>query len=195
MNTIDCRNMACPAPVIAAKKALEQSGSEELELLVDEGAARENVTRFLQNRGYVIKETELDHGFALRTVKEAETPTTLSQSVPKNGETVILITSDRLGEGPEELGKLLMKNFIIALLEQPDIPDRMMFLNSGIHLTTAGSELIEPLLKLEGAGVTILSCGLCLDYCHKKDKLCVGSVTNMYNTAESLLEARSVIRL
>lgn len=195
MKTIDCRNMPCPAPVITAKKALESSLSEEIELLVDEGAARENVTRFAVARGCSVEEKQLDKGFSLWITKGADTVLPLKAVVTLSGETVILITSDRLGDGPEELGKLLMKNFIITLLELPVPPDTLIFLNSGIHLTTEGSELLEPLKKLENAGVTILSCGLCLDFFHKKEKLGAGTVTNMVTTGESLLSARSVIKL
>ncbi|GAM11142.1 hypothetical protein OR1_03451 [Geobacter sp. OR-1] len=195
MKTIDCRNMACPAPVVTTKKALEESGDGEIELLVDTGAARENVTRFLQNRGYQVAETELEQGFALRVNKGANTIPVRTQATQKSGETVILVTSDRLGDGPEELGKLLMKNFIITLLELPDLPSRMFFLNTAIHLTTEGSEVVEPLQKLADMGVEIFSCGLCLDFFHKKEKLRVGSVTNMYNSAEALLAAGSVIKL
>jgi selenium metabolism protein YedF len=186
--------MACPAPVVTTKKALEESGAEGLELLVDAGAARENVTRFLQNRGYRVDEAELEQGFALR-INRAEAVPAKTQTAVKSGETVILLTSDRLGDGPEELGKLLMKNFIITLLELPDLPSRMIFLNTAVHLTTEGSEVVEPLQKLANMGVEILSCGLCLDFFHKKEKLKAGTVTNMYNSAEALMAAGSVIKL
>ncbi len=107
----------------------------------------------------------------------------------------MLITSDRLGEGGDELGRLLMKNFIITLLDLDRLPERMLFLNSGVLLTTEGSEVLEALESLAKRDVEILSCGVCLDFFHKKDKLKVGSVTNMLTTAESLMDAGSVIRL
>jgi hypothetical protein len=40
-----------------------------------------------------------------------------------------------------------------------------------------------------------MSCGICLDYFHKKDKLAAGSVTNMFTIAESLVQAGSVINM
>lgn len=196
MKTIDCRNMACPAPVIAAKKALEESGSDDITIIVDDGAARENVTRFLQNRGHQVDETGLENGFALRINDGPDQPPPVrNQAMRKNGETVILLTSDSLGDGPEALGHLLMKNFIITLLDLPDLPSRMIFLNTAVHLTTEGSEVIQPLQSLSSMGVEILSCGLCLDFFHKKEKLMVGAVTNMYTSAESLMGAASVIKL
>ncbi|NJD90382.1 MAG: sulfurtransferase-like selenium metabolism protein YedF, partial [Geobacter sp.] len=98
----------------------------------------------------------------------------------------VLISSDRFGDGPDELGRLLMKNFIITLLELPNPPDRIFLLNRGVLLATEGSETIEPLTKLADAGIEIFSCGVCLDYFSVRDKLAVGAVTNMYTIAEAL---------
>jgi selenium metabolism protein YedF len=109
--------------------------------------------------------------------------------------TVILVASDRLGDGADELGRLLMKNFIITLLDLERLPDRMLFLNSGVLLTSEGSEVLEALEALGNRGVEVLSCGVCLDFYHKKEKLKAGTVTNMFTIAESLMQAGSVIRL
>lgn len=107
----------------------------------------------------------------------------------------MLIASDRLGDGPEELGRLLMKNFIITLLDLAELPDRMFFLNRGVMLTTEGSEVLEALEKLGNRGVEVLSCGVCLDFFQRKELLRAGTVTNMFTTAEGLLGAGLVIGL
>lgn len=191
MNNIDCRNMACPAPVIAVKKALEQN--LELEVLLDDGAPRENVARFARNRGFNVTEKKSDESWILTitpgTVSQADSPT------PQSAETVFMITSDRLGDGPEELGRLLMKNLLFTLLESSDLPSRILFLNRGVFLTTEGSEVLEALGKLSGMGVDVLSCGLCLDYFGIKDKLRSGATTNMLTTVETMLSSARVIRL
>lgn len=195
VRTVDCRGMACPAPVIATKKNVEEATAQPVTILVDDGAARENVSRFLTNRGYRFTETALENGYSLIISGITETVAPQTATDADHGGRVFLITSDRIGDGPEELGKLLMKNFIITLLDQTDLPERLFFLNTGVHLTTQGSELVEPLSKLADLGVEIMSCGLCLDYFHKKDVLAVGAVTNMYSTAEALMRAGSVIKL
>jgi selenium metabolism protein YedF len=187
--------MACPAPVITTKRALEESAGDTIEVYVDEGAARENVTRFAINRGYQLTETRLEKGYSLQLSGTPDQKKPAHIPAIAGGNRVILVTSDRIGDGPEELGKLLMKNFIITLLDLPDLPDSIFFLNTGVHLTTEGSEVVEALSKLHNLGVEIMSCGLCLDYFHKKESLAVGSVTNMYNTAESMFNAGSIIRL
>lgn len=195
MKIIDCRKMACPAPVIATKRALEDSGGAPVQIMVDSGAPRENVTRFAKGRGYDVHEAPFEDGFALTIGGEKPKLPGVTPDLAPQRNTVMLITSDRLGEGGDELGRLLMKNFIITLLELDTLPDRMLFLNSGVLLTTEGSEALEALQALADRGVEILSCGVCLDFFHRKDKLRAGTVTNMLTTAETLMDAGSVIRL
>jgi len=192
METIDCRNMSCPAPVITVKKALQEQA--QIRVLLDDGAPYENVTRFSRNRGCRVTEERDGSGWVLSISTTADTQRpdadTLSQ-----GTRVIMIASDRLGDGPEELGRLLMKNFIHTLLETGDLPTRMLFLNSGVHLTCEGTDTLEALIKLHGMGVEIFSCGLCLDFFKIKEKLRAGATTNMLAIAEYLLAADLVIKL
>jgi selenium metabolism protein YedF len=184
MNRIDTRNNPCPAPVIMTKKALEKQSGEALTILADPGPPRENILRFARSRGFDVQEKE-EHGYYLLTVSKAsEEPLASAAASPCSQG--VLISSDRFGDGPDELGRLLMKNFIITLLELPDPPDRIFLLNRGVLLATEGSETIEPLTKLAAAGIEIFSCGVCLDYFSVRDKLAVGAVTNMYTIAEAL---------
>lgn len=193
MKSIDCRNMACPAPVISVKKALEEVG--ELSVLLDNGAPRENVGRFARNRGFLVSEEQDETGGWTLTITSNDSTKKPGDSKSLNSDRVVLITSDRLGEGPEELGRLLMKNFIHTLLETSDQPASMVFVNSGIFLTTEGSEVLEALEKLKNMGVEIFSCGLCLDFFERKEQLRVGGTTNMLSIAENMLSAAQVIKL
>lgn len=195
MITIDCRGQACPAPVIATKRALETS-PDGVYVVLDDGAPRENVTRFAHTRGLQVSETADGTSWTLRIVPAGGTPAAPAiSSSAATGERVLLVTSDRLGDGPEELGRLLMRNFLYTLLETTDPPERILFLNSGVLLTVQGAETVEALTSLENQGVELASCGVCLDFFQKKDQLAVGRVTNMFSTAEQLLAAASVIRL
>lgn len=195
MKTIDCRNMACPAPVVTTKRALEEAVSEPIRVLLDDGAPRENVARFARNRGYNVSESEVEGGFALTISSSGSATSAPAVEKAKGGKTVMLVGTDRLGEGPEELGRLLMKNFIITLLDVAELPDRMLFVNTGVHLTTEGSEVLEALDTLGNRGVEVMSCGVCLDFFGKKEQLKAGVVTNMFTIAESMLQAGSVIKL
>ena len=193
MNIIDCRKMACPAPVITVKKALEEQN--ELQVLLDDGAPRENVARFARNRGFDVTEERSGNEWAITIKGDNSAAQADKSATATHGDQVLLITSDRLGDGPEELGHLLMKNFIHTLLETETYPQRIFLMNSGVYLSTEGSDVFEALEKLQGMGVEILSCGLCLDFFGIKEKTRVGGTTNMLTTAESLLAARQVIKL
>lgn len=196
MKTIDCRGQACPAPVLAVKKGLEES-ADGLCVLVDNGAPLENVSRFAKNRGYTVTETPDNDGWSLLLTRGAlaDQPLSPQQQQAPIGDRILLITSERLGDGPEELGRLLMKNFIITLLETEQQPGRILLLNTGVLLATNGAETVTPLKRLEERGVELFACGVCLDFLHKKEELAVGKVTNMFSTAEQLLAAGSVIKL
>ncbi|HZV83332.1 MAG TPA: sulfurtransferase-like selenium metabolism protein YedF, partial [Geobacteraceae bacterium] len=178
MHEIDCRNLPCPGPVIKAKKALEGSSGEQVRIILDAGAARENVARFATSRGYRVEEEQLADGFAL-TIVTGNVQSPVFSTNPSFGGAVILVASDRLGSGPDDLGKLLMKNFLISLLEVIEPPEKIFFLNSGVLLTVSGAETIESLEKLAAVGVEIMSCGICLDFFSVRNKLAVGSVTDM----------------
>jgi selenium metabolism protein YedF len=188
---IDCRNMACPLPVVTVKRAIEEPGDAPLTVLLDDGAPRENVKRFLAGRGYCFTEEPAETGFALVVSGRAVT----ESACGKEGAAVILVGTDALGEGPEDLGRLLMKNFLITLLDVGKLPEKIFFLNRGVFLATEGSEALEALTGLENRGVGIFSCGVCLDFYHLKEKLRAGGVTNMLTIAESLLSAPSAVRL
>ena len=194
MNEIDCRNIPCPGPVIKTKKALEESSGEPVRILSDGGASRENVTRFASGRGYHVVEEQLAGGFAL-TISRGDSVALAQVANPGLGGAVILVASDKLGIGPDELGQLLMKNFLISLLETSEPPEKLFFINTGVLLAVGGAETVESLLKLADAGVEIMSCGVCLDFFSVRERLAVGGVTNMLTIAEGLLQGRLVIRL
>lgn len=191
MKTVDCRNMECPAPVITVKQALETE--RELRVILDDGAPRENVTRFAKNKGFWVSEKQDGRSWVLNISANTQR-SDITEEKLLTGQ-LVLVTSNSFGNGPEELGRLLMKNFIHTLLETSELPTRMIFMNNGAMLTTEGSVILEALEKLAGMGVEILTCGLCLDFLDLKSKLKVGATTNMLFIAESLLTASRVIRL
>jgi len=106
---------------------------------------------------------------------------------------VIVLTSEVLGDGPEELGRLLMKNFLYTLTGAEQLPSTLLFLNSGVKLLVEGAVTVESLLVLAERGVELLACGTCLDYYQLKDKLAVGQVSNMATIQEKMLQAENVI--
>jgi selenium metabolism protein YedF len=108
---------------------------------------------------------------------------------------VVLVTSDTMGRGDDELGTALMGNFLKTLEEMGNELWRLVFLNAGIKLTAEGSSVLETLTKLENDGVTILVCGTCLTHFGLLDRKKVGQTTNMLDIVTALQAADSVITL
>ena len=105
-----------------------------------------------------------------------------------------MLSSDQMGGGNEELGRILMKGFVYALTQLEELPETVLLYNGGAKLSVEGSQSLEDLKNLEAQGVEILTCGTCLNFYELADKLKVGSVTNMYEIAERMSGARLVIR-
>ena len=79
MNSLDVRGMACPLPVVSVKRALE-SAEGELRVLLDDGAPRENVTRFAKGRGYQVQEAPMEGGFVLTISGEEKRQPAVSEA-------------------------------------------------------------------------------------------------------------------
>jgi selenium metabolism protein YedF len=105
---------------------------------------------------------------------------------------VILIKSEFLGSGDDELGMMLMSNFLRLLEESEEKPARILFLNSGVRLVCEGSWALEHLKTLEAGGIELLACGTCLDFFDLAGRLAVGKPTNMVATINSLMTSQMV---
>jgi selenium metabolism protein YedF len=184
--------MACPQPVVTAKKALDESEGEEFVLIVDDPGSRDNVERFAQSQGAMVDVEKKGNDFFLHIQKKGACDP--GGSVQKTERVVVYINSNLLGVGEEALGTILMRSFLKTLLDLKPMPSKVIFINSGVRLTTEGSEVLESLKTLSDKGVEVLSCGTCLDFYGLKEKLKVGVISNMYDIAQSLLESDRLIR-
>ena len=111
-----------------------------------------------------------------------------------NNELLLVLESHGLGDGEPDLGEKLIKAFLNVLLESGTLPAKIICMNSGIFLTTAGSPVIDSMKKFAEQGTEILSCGTCLDYYGRKEILEVGKVTNMKDTVTALLSFKKVLK-
>jgi selenium metabolism protein YedF len=107
---------------------------------------------------------------------------------------LLVIRSAGLGEGEPDLGEKLMKGFLTTLLESGTLPARMIFMTSGIFLTTQGSPVLDVLKVCEGQGTEILSCRTCLAYYNREEKMMVGKATNMKETVAALLGFKKILQ-
>ena len=109
--------------------------------------------------------------------------------------TLVLLATDSLGKGDEELGRKIVINFIRTVKEMGDDLWRLVLLNSGVKLAVEGSEVLPQLQELAGAGLGILVCGPCLKTFNLFEKRQVGELTSMLDIITSMQMADKVISL
>lgn len=188
---MDARGQTCPIPVVWTKKALKEMAGGVLTTIVDNETARDNVVALAREMNCQVAVERKENDYYVRIVPNVAK----GQAALEQQGMTILFGADQLGRGSEELGRVLMKSFIYTLQETNPLPAVLLFINSGVLLTTEGSPVLETLQNLEALGVEILSCGTCLDYYGLKDKLAVGRITNMYTILEKLNCASKVLTL
>lgn len=211
---VDARGLACPQPVINTKKALENIDAGEVVTIVDNEAARENVLKLAGHLKCGTSVSEKSGAWYITIVKgetgsaPADQPNPQASAASVQGSLecgcvtfssgagmVIMVTNRFFGQGSDELGQALMGSFMYSLLESNPLPTAIILANSGAYLSCQDSPVLEHLRALAQREVEILTCGTCLDYYRIKDKLAVGSVTNMYSIVERLNSAARVVNI
>lgn len=182
----------CPIPVVKTKKAMQElQGSGTVEVLVDNEIALANVTKMAEAAGGKVTSEKLADKEYKITIEVAQAAEACAACEEEN--LVVVVSSDRMGSGNDDLGKVLIKGFIFAVTQLEKLPKTMLFYNGGATLTAEGSDSLEDLKGLQEQGVEILTCGTCLNYYGLTDKLQVGSVTNMYTIVEKMAGADKII--
>jgi len=195
--TVDARGLPCPQPVIRTRNAMREA--DEIVTLVTEENQVSNVRRLAEKSGWRVMAEERQDGYAVHMVKgeaapEARpAPDVMPQAGPQP--TVLVVSSDRMGRGEEELGTILMRSFIYTLTEIDPLPKTIIFFNTGVRLTAEDSPVLEDLSALEAKGVELLVCGTCVEYFGLKERIAAGVISNMYTIAETLLSAGHVVSL
>jgi selenium metabolism protein YedF len=195
MKELDCRGLACPAPVLKTKEALEKEALTEITVIVDNEAAKQNVSRFLKTKNFSPSVREEGGAFYISGSMDKES--VKHEDVAPKKETgaqkiFMMITSNSMGHGDDELGKRLMVNFIKTAKEMDDLW-QIVFMNGGVKLTLENSDAYNDLIALEKNGTRILSCGTCLSHFNLLDKKRAGETTNMLDIITSMQVADKVI--
>lgn len=201
--TLECKGLPCPQPVLKCKKAIEEGSPSKIMVVVDNDAAKENVSRFLGTKGYGT-EVQQDGGtFIITGLKDGASEDCPVCQVMSEAEIadvgtskiLVFIASDVMGSGDDELGGKLMMNFLLTLKELGGDLWRIIMVNGGVKLAVPGSPCLEPLKELEEAGVSILVCGTCLEFFDLSGANEVGQVTNMLDVVTSFQLATKTIRV
>ena len=198
MKEIDARGLACPAPVLQTKAALQEESPASVRVVVDNAASQQNVQRFLESQGF---QTALEQDGADYAVIGScdSTPSVQPQPDPVPAsdakKIMVMCASDRIGYGDDALGLKLMINFVRTLKEMGNELWRLVFVNNGVKLTIEGSEVLEDLKAYEAAGLKILVCGTCLNHFNLLEKKQVGETTNMLDIVTAMQLSDRVINL
>jgi selenium metabolism protein YedF len=206
MITVNAMGDACPIPVVKTKNAIKElKAAGQVETLVDNEIAVQNLTKMANQKGYGVKSEKLGENeyrvemtiseAQLAGAETAETPeetACIPDARKKN--TVVVISTSYMGIGDDTLGATLMKGFIYALSQQDTLPKTILFYNGGAKLTCEDAPTLEDLKSMEAQGVEIMTCGTCLNHYGLTDKLQVGTVTNMYVIAEKMTQADLIVK-
>jgi len=199
MIQLDCQGLPCPQPVLKCKQLIEEQNPQEFSVVVDNEAARENVTRFISLKGYEVVETKEENGkfILLARLKGSDScpacENILQGEASKTStKTLVFINSEYIGRGDDELGKKLMQNFLATL---PEIENlwRIILVNGGVKMATSNHPSLTYLQQMEENGISILVCGTCLDFFQLLSEKEVGQTTNMLDVVTSLQLADKII--
>ena len=198
MKEIDARGLACPAPVLQTKAALEQDHPASVSVVVDNAASQQNVQRFLESQGFqtVLEQKGTDYrvvATAGSATGEQLRPAPGPQAAEKK--IMVMCATDRIGFGDDALGQKLMVNFLRTLKEMGEELWRLVLVNNGVKLTIDGSEVLEDLRQYEKDGLKILVCGTCLDHFNLLESKQVGETTNMLDIVTAMQLADKVISI
>jgi selenium metabolism protein YedF len=196
---VDARGLTCPQPVLYTKQALDNMETGIVVTIVDNEIAKENILKLAKRFSCQVNITQQANDYYIEIQKGVtnytEPDISRTLAVDSAYDTMILITREFLGAGSDELGALLMKSYLYTLTASDQLPSAVILINGGVKLAVEGSAVLDHLHLLDGKGVDILACGTCLDYYHLKDKLMVGTVTNMYSILEWMNASGKVITL
>jgi len=199
MKEIDARGLTCPAPVLLTKAAIEEEKEGRLTIIVDNRAAKENVSLFLESKHFSFSAEEKDGDFIITGEGDAgafsDTGKAETGRDEETGKIMVMAATNRIGHGDDGLGQKLMVSFLKTLKEMGPSLWRLVFVNSGVKLTISSSKVLPELQALEAAGVKILVCGTCLTHFDLLDEKQVGETTNMLDIVTSLQLADKVINI
>jgi selenium metabolism protein YedF len=203
MRIIDTKGQLCPAPLISTKRALNETpAGESFMVLIDNETSFNNVSRFLKDNKIDFQSDE-EEGIWRLTItgtsangsylkKEDNNVSAISHF--SKGDYIVVLSSDKMGDGDETLGKILITNFIRALKDLDKLPQKMVFYNAGVKLVTKSSLVLEPLKDLEKMGVELLLCATCVSHYSLESQVGTGTLSNMFTIAEVMASAGNIVK-
>lgn len=204
MKTIDTRGLTCPAPLIKTRQGLNEAAPDEtVQIIIDNTTSLGNVRRYLSDNklSFTVKE---EGEMAIVTVTRGEiteisaneTDYCALEAPASSGRrnTVVAITSERMGSGDDELGAKLMVSFFRTLVMLEPAPASVVFYNAGVKLALDDSPILEHIRELTEKGTAVYLCSTCISHFGLRERLPVGSFSDMYQILNILKDADHIIR-
>jgi len=107
--------------------------------------------------------------------------------------TTVILHSESLGRGSDELGKMMVGSFLRKLWASNIKPATIIFYNSAVHLLTEKSTVLDALTGLSKAGVDLVACQTCIGYYEIEKKIVIGRIIEMAEIVSILMKSDSVI--
>lgn len=198
MKIIDTRGEVCPKPIIMTKKELlEIKLNETFCILTDNETSLANLMKFLSDNKIHCEIDKKDGYYSINATKKEMSQINAKVNdycnlTPAN-QNLVVFKSDKMGSGDDALGSILIKGFINTLLSLEHKPEAIIFYNSGVLLTSCDSPVSDNLKKLQDQGTKLIICGTCVDFYHLKEKVKIGTISNMLDICEKLASANRII--
>ena len=112
-----------------------------------------------------------------------------------NSNTLIQITKNGMGTGNQELGLILISNYLKLSLSNEQLPKIITFYNAGVKLACSASPVLDTLKEMEKIGVKMLICKTCLNFYKLEDKVEVGIQGTMQDIVTLQADASKIINL
>ena len=205
MKTLDMRGNPCPIPVVSARKALAENDVNNITVIVDNITAVQNLEKMAKGTGCSFSYEEDGKNYKVLIIKGNEYTKEITDFIKsdsfiekdnklknKTG-SIVFISSDSMGRGSEELGKILIKGFIFSLTQLNPPPEAIIFINSGVRLTIEGANTVPDLKTLEEKGTKIYICGTCANYYNLTESIAVGTIVDMMFITDQLSRTGSII--
>jgi selenium metabolism protein YedF len=196
---VDARGQACPMPVVMAKKAIVDN--DYIIVTVDNPTAMENVRRLGAKLGCSIQiDNTSDNCFDIHLTRSKDIDIDASQKDDviscgiQKTPLVAVISSETMGSGDDALGKTLMKAFIHTLLQSDELPEKILFYNSGVKLAANDSDVLDDLKTISDAGTELLLCGTCVNFFEISESIGVGKLTNMFEIVSIMSSSSRIVK-
>jgi selenium metabolism protein YedF len=203
MRIVDTKGQPCPGPLIAARRALKEVAvAESFMVITDNQTSFDNLARFLKDNKTGFSVEVGDGEWTLTITKSAgEVSQTRAEdycttNVPhfSKGNFIVVFTSDKMGDGDDELGHLLIANFIKAIKDLDVLPGKIVFYNKGVTLGSNDSPVVDHLKELESMGIEMLFCATCVKYYSLEEKIGLGTLSNMFVIAQTMASAGNIVK-